>query len=136
MARPNFESHQRQRMQDRERNDQVSAKLVRYTVFITCLEPGEAVTDVIFPVIFTQVPGLSYSYHLGDNQVVETGNYPELQVGVHHFATVEQVAGVVYYKGAHVVLRIAGPAGMVLVAHVHFEGKALVNPLTPDAGVV
>lgn len=103
--------------------------------FVQIINPGEALTDLDFPLVFVEKPVLTYSYDLEDGQVLERGNFPMLTVGVHYFRKDQITPGLDHYTGARLIIVATGHLDMRMNVHVRFEGKGLVGPNSPAAGI-
>jgi hypothetical protein len=121
---------QQQRERDVDRIHTMTGKVFRLSGFISLDGPGETLANVVFPVTFQEIPAVSSSYHLADNEILESGNFPVVSVGVKSWVFTEPVPGTRFYTGATMIVVALGHAGMKAVAHYQFEGKALVNPVT------
>lgn len=112
--------------------DSMTGKILKVWGLISILGPGEALLDVLFPVLFTELPAVSSSFHLADGEVVESGNFPVINVGVKAWNFDQKLGKTRFYKGAELLIVATGHADMRATAHWQLEGRAVVPPVFTD----
>lgn len=133
IPRVHLESGFRQRERDHNNAVASQASTRRVTEFITIQGVGQLLFPVVFPVLFTELPGISTSFHLQEGQV-QGDVFAGFDAGAQSWVSRELLpgSGSRYYSGATLILKTEGSDGQILVGHVHFEAMALVNPSTPS----
>lgn len=123
---------QRSQQIDTDRISSVTDRIIRLYGLIDVGGTGEALVDIVFAAQFIEVPSYSSGWQLAEGQVVTTGSFPTLNMGVHSFTYNESPSGIRYYTGAKMILVVTGLPTQQLIAHYQFEGRAIVPPITTD----
>lgn len=123
---------QRVQQIDTERVDSVTDRIIRLFGVIDVEGTGEALFDIKFAALFLEQPSYSRGWQLADGEVVQTGSFPTLDMGVHSYSFTKSANGLRYYDGAKMLFVVTGIASQRLIAHYQFEGRAIVPPVTVD----
>lgn len=98
---------------------------------------GEFLWDVIFPVLFTEMPLPLFGSYLAPSQSLEPGNYPQITSTVKNWTTrrSEDRQTALAYEGATIASVCLGHEGMLGTVTFLMLGIALQNPLTQSGNV-
>jgi len=95
---------------------------------------GELIVDVNFPVLFTELPSLSFGAHMEDGEVPEALNLPTVSTVVLSWLKTheDRVGGGLgmpgWFRGARLAIVTTGRTGHKVWVHWQAEGKAIRNP--------
>lgn len=99
---------------------------------ITVLGGGDLAIDVVFPVMFTEEPHMTFGAAIKGTIDASAGSFPMVSVVVGQWnmltpdATDERNIGRRFYVGAQ--LLIAVDSTLDMIAHYQFSGTAITNP--------
>ncbi len=89
----------------------------------------EGTAPLSFAVRFTEMPMFSSGWSMAKNQVLYPGASPRVDMGVYIWKQGRKPdSGGLFYDGATIAYSVTGPTNLVLLLHLVFVGKALVNP--------
>lgn len=108
----------------------MTGKVFKVWGLVDIVGTGEALLDVSFPVLFTELPSIGGStFHLADGEVVEAGKFPDVKIGVKQWVFDQKLGTTRWYRGAQLSIVVAGHDGICITAHYQFEGRAIVPPV-------
>lgn len=97
---------------------------------------GEFLTDVVFPVLFTELPLPLFGSYLAPSQGLEDSNYPQITSTVKNWTIRKGEDGqTLAYQGATIASVCLGHEGMKGTCTFLMVGLALHNPLNHDGSV-
>lgn len=114
---------------DRERIMDAQAQYFKVTGEIECDGPGEGVTNITFPVFFTEKPRFSFGLELLPGQPVLAGQFPVCSATVIRWGQRGRDDGSFVYSGAALSISTDGPDGQVIIVQWHMEGMGLRGPV-------
>lgn len=115
-----------------ERVNNQTAQYFKVSGEVEVVGPGEAVVDVLFPVIFTDKPAFSHGPALSDGISTTDGNLPTCSVVVLLWHERVRDDGTIVYAGAQFAIVTTGPTDQVLLVQWHVEGVGLRGPVDED----
>lgn len=121
-----------------ERVDDMLTKPTILSGRLLAMGAGEIQVEMKFPVLFSEVPILSFAGELDDNETAVTGRFPTATGTVHRWLRYkeDQQGGFDgYYVGAVVGLVTTGQESQRLWVHWTAIGQALRNPVNQAASV-
>lgn len=123
---------QRKQQIDTEHLASVTDRIIRLYGLVDVVGTGEGLFDIAFAALFLEIPSFSRGWQMAEGEVIETGSFPTLNMGVHSFTYNESPSGIRYYTGAKMILVVTGLPAQRLIAHYQFEARAIVPPVTTD----
>lgn len=96
---------------------------------------GEALRTVSFPVIFIQIPNMTYGGELNLDSHAVAGSFPIMSAVVNKWETNPPIEisittdySKVYFIGAELAIVTTGPVGQRMWIHWRASGRAIVGP--------
>lgn len=89
---------------------------------------GELITELKFPVVFTERPVFTQGAVLDENQPIVTGAFPDIRGIVLNWVVKRQHSEQVFYVGARIGVVARGSFDQRAFLDYRFEGMAIVNP--------
>jgi hypothetical protein len=90
---------------------------------------GEAQKTLLFPVKFSDIPLMTFSYEILDNVNIIEGRLPMISAQVADWSVVDRLPASRFYVGATVRVVATGPANTKFVVHWTAQGVAFSNPV-------
>jgi hypothetical protein len=100
--------------------------------FINISGGRESVTDISFPLTFTEKPIFTAGLELPDNVWLQWGAFPQWSATVVTWATANY-AGTIVYTGCTLGVVVIGPPSAIL--HYRFAARSYTNPVTSNGAV-
>lgn len=122
-----------ERRWDVSRAAQLAPKPTRVSGRVLVVGSGEATVSVKFPVRFLEEPIMNFGWVLGENQSLESGNFPFVSVGAFNWQRTEKMqnANVGYtYHGCSLAIALTGQEEQQVWVHWTATGRAFRNPDT------
>jgi hypothetical protein len=124
-----------QRRMDVKRQDDSTPKVTRVSGRVLIQGVGQILTDVNFPVWFSERPIVSFGCELDENFQPVTGSFPTADVCVVNWTKENSSQGFEgYFRGCQLALTVTGSADQQLWVHWTMEAKALRGPTTGPSG--
>lgn len=114
---------------ERDRIHDQESQYFKVTGEIECDGPGEGVTNIVFPIYFTEKPRFSFGLELIPGQPIAAGRFPRCSATVIQWGQRAREDGTIVYSGAALSISIQGPTGQVLIVQWHMEGTGLRGPV-------
>lgn len=111
-----------------ERSKSAQGRVHAVDGFVQTLGAGETTVDIEFPVSFIERPCFTFGGELGENEVLEDGNFPTISLVVKNWKLATR-GGADYYVGATLIVVSTGTTTQKMIAHWKMEAVALTNPL-------
>lgn len=122
----------RTRASDTAHLDSMVGKIIKTWGLIDTDGSGELLFDVTFPIVFLELPAMSFGFSLLEGETITTGVFPTCSVGVHSFVYSARRSGPRYYSGAKLIIVTTGLSDQQMTIHYQFEGRAIVPPVTTE----